>query len=47
MQPAGTFEQFVEGAGRTAAKDMPEFLRKHGMEGAGPRIDITKAKRDG
>lgn len=50
VQPAGTFEQFVgefDQAGKQITREqMQELLRKHGMQDAGPPIDVTKLKRD-
>jgi len=50
LQPAGTFEQFVEEfdqAGAQATREQLQALtEKHGMKNMGPPIDLAKLKRE-
>ena len=49
VQPAGTFEQFVEEVRLQGDQATPAqliaLLRKHGMEQIGPPLDVTQLKR--
>jgi len=49
VQPAGTFEQWVEEVRLLRDQATPaklrELLRKHGMEEMGPPLDVTQLKR--
>jgi mannose-6-phosphate isomerase-like protein (cupin superfamily) len=52
VQPAGTFEQWVEEvriaseAGPSTPEEMRELLKKHGMQEIGPPLNVAQLKRN-